>query len=84
MWGDIAIAFLLAFITAFVLTPYTMRLAKKVGAIDVPNDRRVNKKPMPRLRRLISYLHFICSMRQRYRCPGRRSRIRSSSAVLYW
>ena len=56
MWGDIAIAFLLAFITAFVLTPYTMRLAKKVGAIDVPNDRRVNKKPMPRLRRCSSYL----------------------------
>ena len=56
MWGDIAIAFLLAFITAFVLTPYTMRLAKKVGAIDVPNDRRVNKKPMPRLRRDSSYL----------------------------
>ena len=56
MWGDIAIAFLLAFITAFVLPPYTMRLAKKVGAIDVPNDRRVNKKPMPRLRRDSSYL----------------------------
>lgn len=51
MWGDIVIAFLLAFITAFVVTPHTMRLAKKVGAIDIPNDRRVNKKPMPRLRR---------------------------------
>ena len=51
MWGDIVIAFLLAFITAFVITPHTMRLAKKVGAIDIPNDRRVNKKPMPRLRR---------------------------------
>ena len=50
MWGDIAIAFMLAFITTFVLTPYTMRLAKKVGAIDIPNDRRVNKKPMPILR----------------------------------
>ena len=60
MWGDIAIAFLLAFITAFVLTPYTMRLAKKVGAIDVPNDRRVNKKPMPRLRRDSSYLWIYC------------------------
>ena len=59
MWGDIAIAFLLAFITAFVLTPYTMRLAKKVGAIDVPNDRRVNQKPMPRLRRVSSYLWFF-------------------------
>ena len=56
MWGDIAIAFLLAFITAFVLTPYTMRLAKKVGAIDIPNDRRVNKKPMPRLGRNSSYM----------------------------
>ena len=56
MGGDIAIAFLLAFITAYVLTPYTMRLAKKVGAIDIPNDRRVNKKPMPRLRGNSSYL----------------------------
>lgn len=56
MWGDIAIAFLLAFITAYVLTPYTMRLAKKVGAIDIPNDRRVNKKPMPRFRGNSSYL----------------------------
>ena len=33
-----------------------MRLAKKVGAIDIPNDRRVNKKPMPRLRGNSSYL----------------------------
>ena len=49
MWGDIAIAFLLGLITAFVVTPFSMRIAKKYGAIDVPNDRRVNKKPMPRL-----------------------------------
>ena len=61
MWGDIAIAFLLAFITAFVLTPYTMRLAKKVGAIDIPNDRRVNKKPMPRLGGLAVICGFLVS-----------------------
>lgn len=60
MWGDIVIAFLLAFITAFVVTPHTMRWAKKVGAIDLPNDRRVNKKPMPRLRRLGSYCWIFC------------------------
>lgn len=36
MWGDIAIAFLLAFITAFMMTPYSIKLAKKVGAVDVP------------------------------------------------
>lgn len=60
MWGDIVIAFLLAFITAFVVTPHTMRWAKKVGAIDLPNDRRVNKKPMPRLRRISCYCRFFC------------------------
>ena len=59
MWGDIAIAFLLAFITTFVVTPHTMRLAKKVGAIDIPNDRRVNKKPMPRLRWIGGYSRFF-------------------------
>ena len=30
MWGDIAIAFLLAFITAFILTPYTINLLKQL------------------------------------------------------
>ncbi len=50
MWGDIAIAFLLAFITAFVITPYTIKLARKVGAVDAPKDeRRINVKTMPRL-----------------------------------
>ena len=49
MWGDIAIAFLLAFITSFVLTPYTIKVAKKIGAIDIPKDeRRMHNKPMPK------------------------------------
>lgn len=62
MWGDIAIAFLLAFITSFVAVPYTIKLAKKVGAIDMPNDRRVNKKPVPRIGRNSSNCWlFSCS-----------------------
>ena len=32
MWGDMIIAFLLAFITAFMITPKTIKLAKKLGA----------------------------------------------------
>lgn len=49
MWGDIAIAFLLAFITSFVLTPYTIRIAKKIGAVDIPRDnRRMHNKSMPK------------------------------------
>ena len=62
MWGDIAIAFLLAFITAFVITPYTIKLAKKVGAIDMPNDRRVNKKPIPRIGGIAIIVGFVVSV----------------------
>ncbi len=61
MWGDIAIAFLLATITAFVVTPYTIKLAKKVGAIDYPSDRRVNKKPVPRIGGLAVITGFLVS-----------------------
>ncbi len=49
MWGDIAIAFLLAFIVTFMTTPYTIKIARKVGAVDVPKDqRRMHKKAMPK------------------------------------
>ncbi len=49
MWGDIAIAFLLAFIVTFMATPYTIKIARKVGAVDVPKDkRRMRNKAMPK------------------------------------
>lgn len=62
MWGDIAIAFVLAFITSYVIVPYSMRLAKKVNAIDVPEERRVNKVDMPRLGGLGIIAGFFVSM----------------------
>ena len=61
MWGDIAIAFLLAFVTSFVMVPYTIKLAKKVGAIDMPNDRRVNKRPVPRIGGIAVIAGFLIS-----------------------
>lgn len=63
MWGDITIAFLLAFITAYVITPYTIRLAHKVGALDVPKDsRKIHKGVMPRLGGLSVITGFILSV----------------------
>lgn len=63
MWGDIAIAFLLAFITSYVATPYTIRLAKKVGAIDKPTeDRKIHKGAIPRLGGLAVIAGFIVSI----------------------
>ena len=61
MWGDISIAFLLAFVTAFVMTPYTIRLAKKVGAIDMPEKRRINEEPIPRLGGVAVIIGFLLS-----------------------
>ena len=63
MWGDIAVAFLLAFITAYVITPYTIRFAKKVGALDIPKEsRKIHKKPMPRLGGLAVIAGFTVSV----------------------
>lgn len=62
MWGDIAIAFVLAFITAYVVTPYSMRFAKKIKAVDYPSERRINKTPMPRLGGLAILSGFFVSM----------------------
>ena len=63
MWGDIAIAFLLAFIVAFMATPYTIKIAKKVGAVDIPKDkRRMHKKPMPRFGGPAVILGFLVSV----------------------
>lgn len=63
MWGDIAIAFVIAFMTAFMATPYTIKLAKKVGAVDMPQDpRRINKIAMPRLGGLAVILGFFVSV----------------------
>lgn len=63
MWGDIAIAFLLAFITAYVVTPYTIRFARKVGAVDFPKEaRKIHKKPMPRLGGLAIIAGFTVSI----------------------
>ena len=49
MWGNIAIAFLIAFIISMMLTPYTIRVAEKIGAVDIPKDkRRMHTREMPK------------------------------------
>ncbi len=49
MWGDIAIAFLIAFIVTFATTPYTIKIAKKIGAVSEEKEgRRAHRKAMPK------------------------------------
>lgn len=62
MWGDIAIAFILAFIVAFVTTPYTIKIAEKIGAVDIPKDkRRMHSKAMPKFGGPAVILGFLIS-----------------------
>ena len=63
MWGDVAIAFLLAFIVSFMATPYTIKIANKIGAVDVPKDeRRMHKKAMPKFGGPAVILGFLVSV----------------------
>lgn len=63
MWGDVAIAFLLAFIVTFMATPYTIKIAKKIGAVDIPKDkRRMHRKSMPKFGGPAVILGFLVSI----------------------
>ncbi|OPJ55269.1 glycosyltransferase family 4 protein [Alkalithermobacter paradoxus] len=58
---------ILVFITAFGIsyffTPIAIKIAHKVGAIDVPKDnRRVHKTPIPRLGGISIFLGFLASL----------------------
>ncbi len=56
------LAFLLSALVCYFITPLVINLAYKIGAIDVPKDnRRVHKKPIPRLGGLAIFSGFMIS-----------------------
>ena len=53
---------MVAGLTSFLCTPFAKRLAEKIGAIDVPKDnRRMHKKPIPRLGGFAIFMGFFVS-----------------------
>ena len=48
-WIPFTCLFLAALATALVVTPVARRLAVRLGAVDKPNHRRINKTPVPRM-----------------------------------
>lgn len=52
-----------ALIISFALTPFVMRLAPRIGAIDVPKDeRRMHHTPIPRLGGLAIFIGCVVSI----------------------
>lgn len=56
-------ALAVALVVSYLMCPLVKSFAYKIGAIDVPKDnRRMHKKPVPRLGGLAIFLGFIVSM----------------------
>lgn len=56
------IIFAMPLVLALLLTPVVMRFARRVGAMDQPNERKVHKFPVPRLGGLAIYASFFISL----------------------
>lgn len=48
-WMIVALAIVLTFVAALIFTPWVIRFAVAIGAIDMPGNRRINKTPIPRM-----------------------------------
>jgi len=60
---SLVLCFTMAFAISLALTPAAKSIAYKIGAIDIPKDkRRVHKKPIPRLGGLAIYYGFLISV----------------------
>lgn len=60
---DLILCFTLAFAISLAATPFVINLAHKIGAIDIPDDkRRVHHKPIPRLGGLAIFYGFLISL----------------------
>ena len=55
-------AFTIALIVSLATMPLIILLAKKTGAMDAPNARKVHKKPIPRIGGLGIYAGFLAAM----------------------
>ena len=59
---NMIIAFTLSAVMAAIFTPLTIKLAKKIGIMDIPNDaRKIQKEPMPRLGGLAFIMSLLIS-----------------------
>lgn len=57
--NNIFLIVLTTFIASLILVPIIKKLAVHIGAMDIPNERKVHTKPMPRLGGLAIFLSFL-------------------------
>ena len=63
VWIKLALAAAVAFILSFAMTPIVKSFAVKIGAMDVPTEkRRVHDHPIPRMGGLAIFIGFLLSV----------------------
>ena len=62
MISQLIFLFLVPLFLSLMFTPFVIQLAKKVGALDLPNERKVHKSPIPRFGGIAIYVSFFLSL----------------------
>ena len=74
---EIFVMIMTTFLFVFLIVPFIKNIALHVGAVDIPNARKVHKIPMPRLGGLGIFLGFLLG----YMLYGRASSIMNSILI---
>lgn len=61
-WCQIIVVFVVAFVVTYCVVPISMQIAHKLGAIDYPNNRRLNKAPVPRCGGIALYAGLLSAV----------------------
>ena len=61
LWLRFLAAMLTAFFVAYATVPSVKRFAESIGAVDMPNARRINKVPVPRMGGIAIFCGFMLS-----------------------
>lgn len=61
-WGPYTALFALSMIVALLATPLARLLAWRVGAVDNPGARRINRSPIPRMGGIAIYLAIVLGL----------------------
>lgn len=61
-WVPYILLFLSALVTTLLTTPLASKIAWKVGAIDYPEKRRINKTPIPRMGGIAVFLGLFVAL----------------------
>ena len=58
----ISLVLVVAGLLTYLATPITLRFSRKIGAVDVPNDRKVHAVPTPTLGGTAMFVGFLGAM----------------------